>query len=173
MCNTSKNYSLLAYWPVSFVLSFSWWTRSEYYFATMLSLSTKPIVVQKEGNTTHLMKIVTIQQTTFITTHRMIYLCGWNILINSVSPVKMMPSHLQVNDFFQLISSEGNKKIYYIDWLIGVWILHSVAKVISFSQLCRLLSPARTLSQAAKEVVVLKCVQQYAVLVQGSWVVKR
>ncbi|KAM7448595.1 DNA-directed RNA polymerase III subunit RPC5 [Porites harrisoni] len=46
------------------------------------------------------------------------------------------------------------------------------AKVISFSQLCRLLSPARTLSQAAKEVVVLKCVQQYAVLVQGCWVVK-
>ena len=84
-----------------------------------------------------------------------------------------MPSHLQVNDFFQLICSEGDKKIYYIDWLIGVWILHSVAKVISFSQLCRLLSPARTLSQAAKEVVVLKCVQQYAVLVQGSWVVKR
>ncbi|XP_066026635.1 DNA-directed RNA polymerase III subunit RPC5-like isoform X1 [Pocillopora verrucosa] len=40
------------------------------------------------------------------------------------------------------------------------------AKVISFSQLCRLLSPA------AKEASVLKCLQQYAVLVQGCWVVK-
>ncbi|XP_020608714.1 DNA-directed RNA polymerase III subunit RPC5-like [Orbicella faveolata] len=40
------------------------------------------------------------------------------------------------------------------------------AKVISFSQLCRLLSPG------AKEASVLKCVQQYAVLVQGCWVVK-
>ncbi|KAJ7361996.1 DNA-directed RNA polymerase III subunit RPC5 [Desmophyllum pertusum] len=40
------------------------------------------------------------------------------------------------------------------------------AKVISFSQLCRLLSPA------TKEASVLKCVQQYAVLVQGCWVVK-
>ncbi|PFX18434.1 DNA-directed RNA polymerase III subunit RPC5 [Stylophora pistillata] len=40
------------------------------------------------------------------------------------------------------------------------------AKVISFSQLCRLLSPA------AKEASILKCLQQYAVLVQGCWVVK-
>ncbi|XP_044185090.1 DNA-directed RNA polymerase III subunit RPC5-like isoform X1 [Acropora millepora] len=40
------------------------------------------------------------------------------------------------------------------------------AKVINFSQLCRLLSPA------TKEATVLKCVQQYAVLVQGCWVVK-
>ncbi|XP_068672211.1 DNA-directed RNA polymerase III subunit RPC5-like isoform X1 [Montipora foliosa] len=40
------------------------------------------------------------------------------------------------------------------------------AKVISFSQLCRLLSPP------TKEATVLKCVQQYAVLVQGCWVVK-
>lgn len=40
------------------------------------------------------------------------------------------------------------------------------AKVISFSQLCRLLSPV------AKEATVLKCIQQYAVLVQGCWVVK-
>ena len=46
-------------------------------------------------------------------------------------------------------------------------VILSAAKVISFSQLCRLLSPA------AKEASVLKCVQQYAVLVQGCWVVKR
>ena len=41
------------------------------------------------------------------------------------------------------------------------------AKVMSFGQLCSLMSPA------AKEGVVLKCVQQVADLVQGCWVVKR
>lgn len=41
------------------------------------------------------------------------------------------------------------------------------AKVMSFSQLCTLLSPV------SKEAAVLKCVQQFGVLVQGCWLVKR
>lgn len=40
------------------------------------------------------------------------------------------------------------------------------AKLISFSQLCTLLS------QPTKEPSILRCVQQYAVMVQGCWVVK-
>ncbi|XP_048575681.1 DNA-directed RNA polymerase III subunit RPC5-like isoform X2 [Nematostella vectensis] len=40
------------------------------------------------------------------------------------------------------------------------------AKLMSFSQLCTLLAPM------AKEAVILKHLQQFAVLVQGSWVVK-
>lgn len=48
-----------------------------------------------------------------------------------------------------------------------LFVFFSAAKVINFSQLCRLLSPA------TKEATVLKCVQQYAVVVQGCWVVKR
>lgn len=55
----------------------------------------------------------------------------------------------------------------YTDYTSTILFILSAAKVISFSQLCRLLSPA------AKEASVLKCVQQYAVLVQGCWVVKR
>lgn len=53
------------------------------------------------------------------------------------------------------------------DYASTILFILSAAKVISFSQLCRLLSPA------AKEASVLKCIQQYAVLVQGCWVVKR
>ena len=59
----------------------------------------------------------------------MIYLYGWNILINSVSPVKMMPSHLQVNNIFQLsldnsfAVNERKRFIILIDWLDGFYIL--------------------------------------------------
>lgn len=58
------------------LLSYHFLGGQEVNIITMLSLSIKLIVVQKEGNTTHLIKIITIQQTTFITTHHMIYLCG-------------------------------------------------------------------------------------------------